>query len=106
LTGWFQTEPPLFFLEIVMPRLEWRVDLTSVVTVVILLVSIGATYASLDARVTNIDQNGSKPVQALREEMHALRNALLEATTNVKNLKEQLGHEREDRLRQNDKAGH
>lgn len=88
-----------------MPRLEWKVDLGAVIQIVIVLFTLGAGYATLKADIRSLDENGTSVVKTLREEISALKTALTEVNTNMKNLEHRLNQEREDRLRYEERSG-
>jgi hypothetical protein len=83
----------------ILPRLDNKIDIGTIVQIVVTLVLVGIAYGTLDAKVAHIDTNGSTAVKTLREDISKLVVAIAVQTEATNSLKEQLVLERAERVR-------
>lgn len=64
-----------------MPRLDSKITVGEIVTFIVLLLTAGAIYGQVNARVDFIDENGTKATRALQTDINSLRLEIVKLQT-------------------------
>lgn len=66
-----------------MPTFEWKFDLSNLITIVLVLFGMGAAYASMDSRLSALEQDRAE-LRTLRTELVATRIEVAALTTELR----------------------
>ena len=64
-----------------MPRMDYRISVGDLVAIIVAILSVGAIYGQVNARVDFIDENGTKASRAILREMQDLRIEMVRLKT-------------------------